>query len=89
MCNCGYFMILYMDIHIAYTYTHTSEGCMCAIKKQVIYQYVMVNLDDSMCVHASKMSLRAVSLRILCPVPLNWWAEVECYGGELAWLCWS
>ena len=82
-------MILYMDIHIAHTYTHTSERCMCVIKKQVIYQYVMVNLDDSMCVHARKISLRAVTLRILCLVPLYWWAEVECYGGELAWLCWS
>lgn len=56
-------------------------------QKQVIYQYVMVNLDDSMCVHARKISLRAVSLRILCLVPLYLWAEVGQYGGELAWLC--
>ena len=48
---------------------------MCVIKEQVTYQYVMVNLDDSMCVHARRMlSLRTVSLRILRPdVPLDWW----------------
>lgn len=30
-------------------------------------------------------SLRAMSLRVLCPVPLGLWAEVECYGNGLAW----
>lgn len=70
-------MILCMYSHI----THTSEGCMCVIKEQVTCEYVVVNLDDSMCVHARRMvSLRAVNLRIQCPVSLDWWAEVKCYG---------
>lgn len=88
-CKLWIFIILRIYAHITHT-THTSVGCKCLIKEKFKFEYVLVNLDDSMCVHARRMlSLRAMSLRILRPIPLSWGAEVNCYGYGLAWLCWG